>query len=283
MINSKELFLEFKNKLTVHSDVAELDAMVYRVFETVLNISQTDVLMGKEVTLPDESQERLVVIASRIHQKEPIQYILEEAWFMDRPFFVDPAVLIPRPETEELVKLVTETFSGIENFSLLDIGTGSGCIPISIKLACPQAEIYASDVSEGALQVAKRNAKSLQADVVFFHHDILTEDIPLEALDAIVSNPPYVLESESGSLHENVLKYEPYLALFTPDNDPLRFYKVIASKGYSTLRHQGKIFVEINQQFGKEVANLFTDTGFVGVQIKKDIFGNDRIVTCTKP
>lgn len=282
MINSKELFLEFKNKLTLKDDVDEVEAIAYIVFDSVLSLSRTDLFVGKEIELTPEKEQQLANIISRVNHDEPIQYILGEAWFLDRKFYVDSSVLIPRPETEELVKLILEEYKDRDNFTLLDIGTGSGCIPISIKLESPNATVYASDISEDALRVAKQNAGSLQADVSFIHHDILTAEIPFEALDVIVSNPPYVLENESESLRENVIKYEPHLALFTPDEDPLKFYKVIAHKGFGALKSGGKIFVEINQQFGKEVANLFSEIGFVNVDVRKDLFGKDRIVTGRK-
>lgn len=280
MINSKELFRELKNKVSLHEYPDEIDAIIYQVLCTTLHLTKTDVLIEKEIEISPALEVRLHEIIARINQAEPIQYILEEAWFMDRKFYADPAVLIPRSETEELVRLVVEQSS--EPFFVLDIGTGSGCIPISIKLDCPHATVYATDISEAALAVAKRNAMSLHAEVTFLHHDILTEEIPLELLDVVVSNPPYVLENEMASLRENVIKFEPHLALFTPTNDPLKFYKVIAERGILALKPDGKIFVEINQQFGKEVANLFVATGFQNVTIKKDIFGNDRIVSGTK-
>ncbi len=281
MINSKQLFLEFKNKLTLKEAVDEVEAIAYHVFDSVLELSRTDVLVGKEVEIKPEISKQLAEIISRVNQNEPIQYILEEAWFLGRKFYVNSNVLIPRPETEELVTLISEEYNN-RNFTLLDIGTGSGCIPISIKRECLKAKIYATDISEGALIVAKQNADTLHADVQFLHHDILIEEIPFDAFDVIVSNPPYVLENESASLRENVIKYEPHLALFTPDADPLKFYNVIAMKGFPVLKSGGKIFVEINQQFGKEVANLFMETGFANVKIKKDIFGKDRIVIGTK-
>ena len=282
MVNSKQLFLEFKNKLTLKEAADEVEAIAYRVFDSIFGLSRTDVLVGKQIIEHSEFSEQLADIISRINQNEPIQYILEEAWFFGLKFYVNSSVLIPRPETEELVRLISDEYADT-NFTLLDIGTGSGCIPISIKFKCPTAKIFATDISDEAIAVAKRNADTLKSAVQFLHHDILIEEIPFDLLDVIVSNPPYVLENESDGLRENVIKYEPHLALFTPDNDPLRFYKAIAEKGIHALKPNGKIVVEINQQFGKEVANLFLETGFVNIEIKKDIFGKDRIVTGKKP
>lgn len=280
MINSKELFGELKKKISLQENPDEIEEILYQVFYTTLHLTKTDIHVEREIEVSPTLELRLHEIISRVNQAEPIQYILEEAWFMNRKLYVDPAVLIPRSETEELVRLVLEQSS--EPLFVLDIGTGSGCIPISIKLESPHATVYATDISEAALAVAKRNAISWQAEVIFLHHDIIVEEIPLDLLDAVVSNPPYVLENEMASLRENVIKFEPHLALFTPTNDPLKFYKVIAEKGMLALKPGGKIFVEINQQFGKEVANLFVETGFKNVTVRKDLFGNDRIVTATK-
>lgn len=280
MINSKELFLELKKKISLEESPEEIEAILYQVFFSLFHLSKTNILVEEKIEVSPVLESQLNSIVDRINQAEPIQYILEQAWFKDRVFYVDPSVLIPRSETEELVALVLSTCEQIN--SILDIGTGSGCIPISIKLDCPQAMVYATDISEAALRVAKQNALAWQADITFLQHDILTEEIPLDSLDVVVSNPPYVLESEMASLRENVIKFEPHLALFTPTNDPLRFYRVIAEKGMLALKPNGKIFVEINQQFGKEVANLFVETGFQDVTIRKDLFGNDRIVTGTK-
>lgn len=279
MINSKELFLELKNKISLDENPDEIEAILFQVLFSLFQLSKTDVLTGKAIPVSPATETRLKEIVTRINQAEPVQYILEEAWFMGRKYYVDPAVLIPRSETEELVNLVKET---TEPFSVLDIGTGSGCIPIAVKLDRPGATVYATDISESALQVAEKNAAALHVEVTFLRHDILTEEIPLNSLDVIVSNPPYILENEITNLRENVVKFEPHLALFTPNNDPLKFYKVIAKKGLPSLKSGGKIFVEINQQFGKEVTNLFVETGFQNVAIVRDLFGNDRIVTGTK-
>ena len=277
MVNSKELFLEFRNSLTLEDENNELEAIVYLVFDSILGLSSTDIMIGRQVELTPEVKKQLTTIAIRINSGEPVQYILEEAWFLNRKFAVDSNVLIPRPETEELVKLIA-TECRYDNFTVLDIGTGSGCISISLKLECPNIRIKATDISTEALIIAMKNAGRLNAEVEFLHHDILTEEIPFDTLDIIVSNPPYVLKRESEFLQERVVKFEPHLALFTPDDDPLKFYNVIAAKGHAALKSGGKIFVEINQQFGKEVANLFSDAGFESVTIQKDIFGNDRIV-----
>ena len=277
MVNSKELFLEFRNSLTLEDENNELEAIVYLVFDSILGLSSTDIMIGRQVELTPEVKKQLTTIAIRINSGEPVQYILEEAWFLNRKFAVDSNVLIPRPETEELVKLIA-TECRYDNFTVLDIGTGSGCISISLKLECPNIRIKATDISTEALIIAMKNAGRLNAEVEFLHHDILTEEIPFDTLDIIVSNPPYVLKRESEFLQERVVKFEPHLALFTPDDDPLKFYNVIAAKGIAALKSGGKIFVEINQQFGKEVANLFSDAGFESVTIQKDIFGNDRIV-----
>jgi release factor glutamine methyltransferase len=223
----------------------------------------------------------------------PVQYVLNEAWFYNLQFEVNESVLIPRPETEELVEMIIQEAGGkkhevrtgatsyiVPRTSFLDIGAGSGCIPISIKKSIPEAEVSAIDVCSEALHVAMNNAVKHETDINFHLLDFLDESKwnELGLFDIIISNPPYVKSSERSSMSEHVLQFEPHKALFVPDDDALIFYKKIASFASMHLKPGGKVFVEINQQLGKETADLFTSTGFSKVELKKDMSGNERFV-----
>jgi release factor glutamine methyltransferase len=218
---------------------------------------------------------------------KPVQYVLHEAWFCGMPFYVDENVLIPRPETEELVDWIvgnaqSPTSRGrlaTGNVRILDIGTGSGCIPISLKKKLPQAEVYACDVSEGALAVAARNAATHQTPVNFLQVDFLDIDTwgSLPEVDIIVSNPPYIPYSDKSSMLQNVLAYEPHLALFVPSDDALVFYDAIARFAQRKLPDHGQVFAEIHEDLGKKTTALFESKGF-DAEIKKDFQGKDRMV-----
>jgi release factor glutamine methyltransferase len=273
MISSKTLFHQLQKKITLNEEEGEIKSMLYLLLEKEFGLSHTEMLAGKEIENIDETQFEKQI--ARINNHEPIQYILGEADFFGRKFFVNPFVLIPRPETELLIQLIKE--EKFSSLAILDIGTGSGCIAISLALEMPTAIVHSLDVSEQALSTAKENAKRLNSSVNFLQLDILDQTPLLTNLDVIVSNPPYVTEKEKDSMNKNVLNHEPHLALFVPDNDPLKFYKVIAEKSLSLLKPQGKIFVEINQQFGKEVAVIFSTLGYK-TEIIKDIEGKDRVV-----
>lgn len=239
-----------------------------------LGLSLTDILSEKEVENQDFSE-----IIMRVNHHEPLQYIFGEADFYGRKFKVSSSVLIPRPETELLIQEVLK-----QNFRaprILDIGTGSGCIAITLKLEIPNSKIVALDVSENALTVAKKNSESLNANVEFFRQNFL-QGISLGEFDLIVSNPPYVCASEKTSMDKNVLAFEPDQALFVPDEDPLLFYKAIALQSKTMLKSEGKIYVEINERFGKETKELFERSGFNSVQVIKDLDGKDRIVSAVK-
>jgi release factor glutamine methyltransferase len=214
---------------------------------------------------------------SQLLEKKPIQYILGEAPFYGREFKVNASVLIPRNETEELVHLIIKENKKL-NLRILDIGTGSGCIPISLALEIPSSKTFALDISKEALEVAKDNAKKHEESIIFFQVDILNEDIPVKDLDIIVSNPPYVCESEKSLMHENVLNFEPHLALFVKDNDPLVFYKIIAKKAKSALKSSGKLYFEINEAFGEKVQYLLEEQGYREISIIQDLNNKDRIV-----
>ena len=211
----------------------------------------------------------------------PIQYIRGFAEFDGRRFKVAPGVLIPRPETVELVELVARENASARR--LLDIGTGSGCIAISLDKKLPEAEVEAWDISEDALAIARENNKELAADVTFLQRDVLSDDWKkAPSFDVIVSNPPYVTEAEKKDMDANVLDWEPELALFVPDDDPLRFYRRIADLGRELLLPDGKLYFEVNQAYGRETAHILEMNQYHDVRVIRDIFGKERIVTANR-
>jgi release factor glutamine methyltransferase len=275
---SKKLFAETVAKINLPEPVEEIQSVVYLIFEDVFQLTKTDILSDKPILLTPEHADQLNQILQRLNQHEPVQYILGRAFFCNRVYEVNKHVLIPRPETEELVKLLTKKILGVGS-RILDIGTGSGCIAISLAKTLNQAAVYASDVSADALAVAANNAARLEAHVQFFQHDILHEPLTITNLDVIVSNPPYIKPSEKTQMNKNVTEYEPALALFASEEDPLIFYKAISAHGRSSLRKGGMAAVEINERLGKETADVFMMQGYQHVKIIQDVSGKDRFVT----
>ncbi len=273
MINSKTLFQQLTQQIHLAADPDEIKSILYLLFEKEFGLRRTDVLAEKEILLVD--QERIGTLLQRINSEEPIQYILEEAEFYSRKFYVNSSVLIPRPETELIIQLAKA--EKIQPSSILDIGTGSGCIAITLALEFPSCHVHALDVSNKALTIACTNAEALSAVVHFFESDILTQTLALSNLDLVVSNPPYVMENERKQMSRNVLAYEPSLALFVPDQDPLLFYRAIAGKGKQLLRPHGIALVEINEKLGKETSHLFQQAGYT-TEIVTDINGKDRVI-----
>lgn len=243
-------------------------------------------LQGK-TALSEAAVAELQAIEAALMQAQPVQYVLKKTWFYGDEWKVNPHVLIPRPETEELVQRVLSDMNhhkdNLPHPLVCDIGTGSGCIAISIKKNFPQADVYAVDVSEDALGVAMDNAASLNASVNFFQLNFLDRSkwLALARFDYIVSNPPYVLKTEISSMHANVLQFEPHLALFVQDDDPLIFYRAIAEFGQEHLKNNRKIFVEINEAMGKETAALFAQHGYDNIRLLKDMQGKNRFVTAS--
>jgi release factor glutamine methyltransferase len=280
MKNSKTVFQDFIANITLKESTDEIRSIAYLVFAKILRLDRTDILAAKPLALDQEQENELYTIAQRINKHEPIQYILGEAEFFGRMFKVNSAVLIPRPETEYLIHEILHHTNLYKNHAphILDIGTGSGCIPVTIKKELPEASVTATDISTEALAIAKENALMLNASVEFLQHDILTQNIPLGGLDVVVSNPPYIAQTEGALMNRNVLQYEPHLALFVPDEDALKFYKAIAVKAYEVLNDGGLLIVEINERFGHETAAIFKANHFHDVAIMKDLDGKDRIV-----
>ena len=252
------------------------------VMEHVTGMRKIDRIMHKQSLLPPDGIARLEQYTRELLTHKPVQYVLHEAWFCGMPFYVDESVLIPRPETEELVEWVVEEV-GSKKYevgnSILDIGTGSGCIPISLKKKLPQATIYACDVSAPALAVAAKNAATQQTDINFIHTDFLDTTIwpTLPFVDIMVSNPPYIPQHNQHSMLPNVLAYEPHLALFVPNEDPLLFYDAIARFAQQHLLPGGTIFAEIHEDLGAQTKKLFESKGFVA-EVKKDFQGKERMV-----
>ncbi|WP_418698720.1 peptide chain release factor N(5)-glutamine methyltransferase [Bacteroides sp.] len=243
----------------------------------MLGQSTVDYYLGKDMILSPKEEKELESILSRLCNSEPIQYIQGTARFLGRTFRVSPGVLIPRPETEELVELMLKDVS--PSSRILDIGTGSGCIAVTLSKELPEAQVTAWDISEEALAIARSNNELLQASVRFALCDILTyQPAPSDRFDVIVSNPPYVMEAEKQDMERNVLDWEPFLALFVPDSDPLRFYRRIGELGLKMLAAGGKLYFEINRAFGEATVAMLRAQGYADACIRKDISGNDRYV-----
>ena len=261
-------------------DSDELRNIIELVIEHITNMSRADQVKNKVAYLTCTQLEDVDAITERLKKNEPVQYVLGEAWFAGMKFKVNKNVLIPRPETEELVDwIVKEAVSHeLRAASILDIGTGSGCIPITLKKKLSQATVSAIDVCSEALFTATENAIELNADVDFLLIDFLDEEKwkALGQYDIIVSNPPYVKQSEINTMHERVKVFEPPLALFVPDNDALLFYKKLSDFSIDHLKPGGNLFVEINEALGEQVVNLFR--GFANIEMRKDMQGKDRMI-----
>ena len=277
----KEAIEQLKNGLAGVAEPQEAQAMIRVICEDVFNYDQVDVALRQESELPAFAQERITDIIMRLQRHEPLQYIVGEARFHGHKFKVTPAVLIPRPETEQLVDLIIDENPG-SDLRVLDMGTGSGCIALSLARALKFAQVDALDISRDALAVARENAVALKCTGVrFFESDMLAPQ-PSAHYDIIVSNPPYICWSEREAMDRNVKDYEPGQALFVPDNDPLLFYKAIAPYAAQSLERGGRLYLEINRRFGTEVKRLLEDNGFDEVRIIEDSFGNPRFATATR-
>jgi release factor glutamine methyltransferase len=256
------------------------------VIEHVTGQRKIDRILYKDIPVTTDQQAQIEKITDQLLQHRPIQYVLGEAWFMEMKLRVNESVLIPRPETEELVEWIITDIkkTGNKEICLLDIGTGSGCIPIAARKKMPELAVSAIDVSGEALQVAILNSIEQNVLVDFLHLNFLNEEEwnQLGKYDIIVSNPPYIMQREEDAMRDNVLKYEPQIALFVPDEDGLLFYKAIAKFAKAHLKTEGSVYAEINEALGKDVVNLFKENGFTEVILKKDMQGKDRMVKATR-
>lgn len=289
-------------RLTAIYNEREAQAIVRTVLDALFGMSLTDICLGKVTQLSADDTTRLEKIMQRLEKSEPVQYVLGSEWFAGRLFDVAPGVLIPRPETEDLVKWACDEAKEKEKEdnskeergkeekevskkgeeaphpSILDIGTGSGCIAITVALALPQARVTAWDISTDALAIAAGNAHRLGASVRFEHQDALSAPDDEERWDVIVSNPPYICDRERADMSDNVLNYEPELALFVPDSDPLLFYRAIARYASKALKPGGRLLFETNTAYAHEVAQAMADEGFTAIEVRNDCFGKPRMV-----
>lgn len=264
----------------------EASAILFLVLEKRFGLSRTDVLVGRLDSLTSEDCDLLENIVCRLEQGEPVQYVLGEADFDGMTLGVGAGVLIPRPETEELVEWIAEDFKGAKHLRILDVGTGSGCIALALKRRFPDAEVRAWDISDEALRIASANAGRLGLDVVFERRDALCTEVPeadFATYDVIVSNPPYICEKERADMDNNVLRHEPSTALFVPDSEPLLFYRSISEISLKMLRKGGSLYFEINREYGRETQDMMSGMGYGAVALRQDFMENDRMVKGVKP
>jgi release factor glutamine methyltransferase len=264
----------------------EILSFYFLLIEYHLGLKKVEMSLSPEKELTTKQSEVLTSMLQRLKKEEPIQYIIGETEFYGLTFKVDPHVLIPRPETEELVDWIVKDSSESQGLRILDIGTGSGCIAISLAKHLPNAAVYALDISKKALQVAEYNAKFNKVSIIFIEKDILKTKLNLKnsnniKYDIIVSNPPYVRESEKEAIKKNVLAFEPHSALFVDDTNPILFYEAIAKFAKKNLRAEGKLFFEINQYLSNQISQLLEKNGFTQIELRKDLFGNDRMIKAT--
>lgn len=262
----------------------EASAIAKAILTDVFQLSTTDLYASKDMNFSTNQAEKLEVIITRLRANEPLQYILGNCYFCGLNFHVEPGVLIPRPETAELVEwIISDRKSSDSPIRILDIGTGSGCISISLAKNLPQSEVYAWDISEDAIRIASDNANKLDANVRFRQTDVLGQ-VPTDTMmNVIVSNPPYITEAERTDMDANVTDWEPDTALFVPDNTPLLFYERIAEIGKQILTPDGTIYFEINQRFGTETVDMLRKKGYRNVELRKDLSGNDRMIKAERP
>lgn len=271
-----------QNTLKDYYPLSEIKAFIRLIMERVCDIQPHQFLLCKDKELSEKEKSQIHNIVERLTKYEPIQYIFGKTDFYGFEFEVNPSVLIPRPETEELVELIVRDYPKRKELEILDVGTGSGCIAITLKKLLNKSQVYALDVSEEALKTAKRNAIRNRAPITFFQKDILTPsetaDSIEEEFDIIVSNPPYIMEKEKADMEANVLDYEPSLALFVPDDNPLLYYHRITLFAEQKLKKKGYLYFEINSQMGEQVVSMLRMMEFKSIELIQDLSGKDRFV-----
>jgi len=278
----KALQEEFQKQLIFNHPKDEINSFFYLLSEAYLDKNRLDIALAPNDEINNSKTTLFLDALAQLKNEYPIQYIIGEVEFMDLTFEVNKNVLIPRPETEELIKWVLTTEEGSEDMSILDIGTGSGCIPIILAHSMAKSSVTSFDVSEKAIEVAKKNAIKNKVDIQLVVQNILSIDTLDASYDIIISNPPYVRESEKAQMKNNVLNYEPDIALFVSDNDPLIFYKHIARLAIKSLKPSGALYFEINQYLGSALCTFLKDLGFKEIELKKDIYGADRMIRAIK-
>ena len=306
MTTVQQAYEHLRTQLQTFYDNREAAAIAAAVTAHITGLDNTGRIIHKHQQLTEEQLQQFQSMQYELLQQKPLQYVLHEASFYGMPLYVNENVLIPRPETEELVDWITQVvkeqdtkdkiqdarkqedttaLSSIFNqlCSILDVGTGSGCIPIALKKHLPFAAVYAIDISEKALTVAKKNAEAQGTTIHFYELDILNKNQweQLCLFDIIVSNPPYITQKEAADMHSNVLQFEPHTALFVPDEQPLLFYKAIAHFGLQHLNNNGLLFFEINEAYGKEIVEMLQSRGYTNVELKKDMQGKERMIKAT--
>jgi len=279
--NARYVFDKIIREIETIYSQEEANSIAFHVLESAYGLDKSSIITKQPFPQSNYSNQKLEEIIQRLQNHEPVQYILGEAWFFSRKFKVDQSVMIPRPETEELVDWVIKDHpSG--NLTILDVGTGSGCIAISLALELSGSKVYATDIDPKILELARVNADFNQATVHLELKDILKNEAPQEYFDIIISNPPYITPHEKSALPKNVVEFEPHLALFATD-DPLIFYRHIAEVAKTHLKTRGELFLEINEELGKSVENLLSEQGFDKVQLRQDIQGKDRMIKAFSP
>lgn len=279
----KQYRTQFIKELSPFYDAYEAESFFYLILEDKHKLRQIDLALNHELNFSESDFVVWNSLLNQLKKEVPIQYLLGKTSFYGLDFEVNENVLIPRPETEELVEWIINENSKTDKtkkLRILDIGTGSGCIAISLAKNLPNAEVFGFDVSKKAIETAKRNAINNNVDVTFVLLDILETDLLTCSFDIIVSNPPYVRNLEKEEIKKNVLDYEPHLALFVDDNDALIFYRKIAALAKNSLSENGQLFFEINQYLGKEMKDLLERMNFKNIELKKDIYDNDRMISC---
>mgnify|MGYP002658006251 CR=1 FL=1 len=279
-------YQQFWQSLTPLYDAGEAQAIVRTVLDVEYGMTLTDIICGKVNELSSDEERNLEEIIARLQNGEPVQYVLGEADFAGRTFHVEPGVLIPRPETAELCQWIEEDVSSLEadeRKQILDICTGSGCIAITLGLTIPNSEVTGWDISEDALRIAQGNVEMLKAgNVRIEYQNALMLPKTAETADIIVSNPPYICEKEKADMEKNVLEHEPSIALFVPDEDPLKFYRAIAEYASSALKPEGALYFEINPIYEKETREMLQSLGFKDIETKEDAFGKKRMMKAKK-
>ncbi|TKC57721.1 peptide chain release factor N(5)-glutamine methyltransferase [Pedobacter hiemivivus] len=284
-MNLKELLQHFTIQLQDIYGAEEVSSIFYITADHISGFSRADTILKGSQVLSEQQETAYLKVLEGLKAGKPIQYILGETVFYGLPFKVSPAVLIPRPETEELVEWVIDCCSLADitgsSLRIIDIGTGSGCIAISLKKNLPLSEVFALDVSEDAIDIASGNLALNQVDINFIKADI-REFTTNQKFDVIVSNPPYITEKEEEQMQNNVLDHEPHLALFVPNEKPLMFYEAIADFAWVSLSDMGLLFFEINEHYAKETMEMLAAKSFINIELRKDMQGKDRMIKCER-